>query len=133
LIIGLGASGLTTALVGAATSLPLFLVGAFVAGAATGVFTSPQQAAVADIIGRARGGTAVATFQMMSDLGSIVGSLGVGEIAQHFSFESAFAISGAILVAASIGWLLAPETRDAPPLEHTPARPLGPEAAGELP
>ena len=45
-------------------------------GAATGVFTSPQQAAVADIIGsKARGGTAVATFQMMSDFGSIVGSL----------------------------------------------------------
>lgn len=133
LIIGLGASGLTTAVVGAATSLPVFLVGAFIAGAATGVFTAPQQAAVADIIGKARGGTAVATFQMMSDLGSIAGSLGVGEIAQHLSFEWAFAISGAILVLASIGWLLAPETRDRPPLEHTPPRPLGPEAAGELP
>ena len=35
-----------------------------------GMFTSPQQAAVADIIGsKARGGTAVATFQMMSDFG----------------------------------------------------------------
>ncbi|MBI3691647.1 MAG: MFS transporter, partial [Mycolicibacterium aromaticivorans] len=80
LIVGLGLSGLTTAVVGAATVLPVFLVGAFVAGAATGVFTAPQQAAVADIIGKARGGTAVATFQMMSDLGSIAGSLGVGEI-----------------------------------------------------
>ena len=43
------------------------------------------------------------------------------------------AISGAILVLASVGWMFAPETRDTPPLEHTPARPLGPEAAGELP
>ena len=49
------------------------------AGAATGIFISPQQAAVADIVGsKARGGTAVATFQMMADLGSIVGSLVVG-------------------------------------------------------
>ena len=64
---------------------------------------------------------------------SIAGSFGVGEIAQHLSFEAAFAMSGAILVLASIGWLLAPETRDGPPLEHTPPRPLGPEAAGELP
>ena len=57
------------------------------AGAATGMFISPQQAAVADIIGnKARGGTAVATFQMMADLGSIVGSLAVGQIAEHLSF-----------------------------------------------
>ena len=49
------------------------------AGAASGIFTSPQQAAVADIIGnKVRGGTAVATFQMMADVGAIVGSLAVG-------------------------------------------------------
>ena len=76
LIIGLAVTGVATAVVGLAPSLPLFLGGALVAGAATGVFTSPQQAAVADIIGsKARGGTAVATFQMMSDFGSIIGSL----------------------------------------------------------
>ena len=47
-------------------------------GAASGVFTSPQQAAIADILGStARTGTAVATFQMMVDLGAIVGSLSV--------------------------------------------------------
>ncbi|WP_167104669.1 MFS transporter [Mycobacterium sp. DL592] len=134
LIVGLGLAGVSTAVVGLSSSLPVFLAGAVIAGAATGMFTSPQQAAVADIIGsKARGGTAVATFQMMSDLGSIIGSLGVGLIAQHLSFSWAFAVSGAILVLASIGWAFAPETRDSPPLEHTPARPLGPEAAGELP
>ena len=61
-------------LVGFTSSLPIFLAAAYVTGAATGIFISPQQAAVADIIGsKARGGTAVATFQMMADLGSIVG------------------------------------------------------------
>jgi len=134
LIAGLAVCGVATAVVGLAPSLPLFLGGALVAGAATGMFTSPQQAAVADIIGsKARGGTAVATFQMMSDFGAIVGSYGVGQIAQHLSFGWAFAISGVMLLVASIGWMFAPETRDTPPLEHTPARPLGPEAAGELP
>ena len=65
--------------------------------------------------------------------GAIVGSYGVGQLAQHLSFGWAFAISGVILILASIGWMFAPETRDTEPLEHTPARPLGPEAAGELP
>ena len=120
--------------VGLASSLTLFLAGALVAGAAAGMFTSPQQAAVADIIGsKARGGTAVATYQMMADFGAIVGSLAVGEIAQHLTFGAAFVISGAILLVGAVGWVLAPETRLRPTTEHTPARALGPEVGGELP
>jgi MFS transporter, ACDE family, multidrug resistance protein len=133
LIVGLSVSGVATVAVGLASSLTLFLAGALVAGAAAGMFTSPQQAAVADIIGsKARGGTAVATYQMMADVGAIVGSLAVGEIAQHLTFGAAFVISGAILLVAAIGWVLAPETRPRPS-EHTPARALGPEVGGELP
>ncbi len=133
LIAGLALSGASTAVLGLTHSLPVFLVEAVVAGAASGVYNSPQQAAVADIIGKARGGTAIATFQMMSDFGSIVGSFGVGVLAQQLSFGWSFALSGAILVLAAIGWTFAPETRDRAPAGHTPARPLGPEAAGELP
>jgi MFS transporter, ACDE family, multidrug resistance protein len=132
LLIGLPVSALSTVLVGFTTSLPLFLAAAFITGAATGIFISPQQAAVADIVGsKARGGTAVATFQMMSDFGAIVGSLAVGQIAEHFSYGSAFAISGGILLVAAVAWLFAPETRPRTETEHTAARPLGPEACGE--
>ena len=70
---------------------------------------------------------------MMADFGAIVGSLAVGEIAQHISFGAAFVISGAILLIAAIGWVFAPETRERPPSEPTPVRALGPEAGGELP
>jgi MFS family permease len=134
LIVGLTASGVATVVVGLASSLTLFLAGAVVAGAAAGIFTSPQQAAVADIVGnKSRGGTAVATYQMMADAGAIVGSLAVGEIAQHFSFGAAFVISGVLLVLAAVGWVFAPETRPQPGAEPTPVRPLGPEAGGELP
>jgi MFS transporter, ACDE family, multidrug resistance protein len=133
LIIGLSVSAVATAIVGWASSFSLFLAGAFVAGAAAGIFSSPQQAAVADIIGgKARAGTALATFQMMADLGSIVGSLAVGEIAQHVSFGAAFVVSGGILLGAAAGWVLAPETRRLP-AEPTPVRALGPEVGGELP
>lgn len=133
MIVGLSAAGIATVLVGFTDGLPLFLVAAVFAGFATGMFTSPQQAAVADIIGnKARGGTAVATFQMMADLGSIAGSFLVGLIAQHLSFGSAFVISGVILLVAAAGWVFAPETRVRSP-EHTPMRPLGPEVGGEVP
>jgi MFS family permease len=133
LIVGLAVSGVATMAVGLASSLTLFLAGALVSGAAAGMFTSPQQAAVADIIGgKARGGTAVATYQMMADAGAIFGSLAVGEIAQHVSFGAAFVISGVILLVAAVGWVMAPETRQRPS-EHTPARAIGPEVGGELP
>jgi MFS family permease len=133
LITGLALSGVSTAVLGLATSLPAFLAIAVISGAASGVYASPQQASVADIIGQARGGTAVSTFQMTSDFGSIVGSFGVGVIAQQVSFGWAFAVSGLMLLIAAVGWMFAPETREESPLEHTPVRALGPEAAGELP
>ena len=133
MIAGLALAGISTAILGQAGLVPVFFAEAVLAGAASGVYNSPQQAAVADIIGAARGGTAIATFQMMSDLGSIVGSFGVGVLAQQLSFGWAFGVSGVMLLLASLGWMFAPETRDRSPVEHTPVRALGPEAAGELP
>lgn len=132
LLIGLPVAAAATVLVGFTSSLPLFLVAALITGAATGIFISPQQAAVADIVGsKARGGTAVATFQMMSDFGAILGSLAVGQIAEHLSYGAAFAVSGAILLSAAVAWVFAPETRPKAENAHTAARPLGPEACGE--
>jgi MFS transporter, ACDE family, multidrug resistance protein len=114
LIGGLFACGVATIWLGAASSVPVFLVAACVAGAASGVFASPQQAAIADILGSAaRAGTAVATFLMMADLGAIVGSFAVGQIAEHLGFGWGFAISGVILLAAAAGWVFAPETQSA--------------------
>lgn len=134
LIFGLALAAVSTALVGFTTSLTVFLVAAYIAGAATGIFISPQQAAVADVVGnKSRGGTAVATFQMMADFGSIGGSLLVGLIAQYTSYGWAFLVSGVILAIAAVGWVFAPETRPRPSGEHTQARPLGPEAGGEVP
>lgn len=134
LIFGLTLAAVSTALVGFTSSLPVFLVAAYVSGAATGIFVSPQQAAVADVVGnKSRGGTAVATFQMMADFGSIGGSLLVGLIAQYTSFGWAFLVSGVILGVAALAWVFAPETRPQPLSERTQVRPLGPEAGGEVP
>lgn len=112
LIVGLAMSGVTTIWLGATSSLSLFLVAAFLTGVASGVYGAPQQAVLADIIGnQARAGTAVATFQMTADFGAIVGSVAVGEIAQYLSFGWSFGVSGAVLLVATVSWVLAPETR----------------------
>ncbi|MGI9164563.1 MAG: MFS transporter [Mycobacterium sp.] len=131
LIGGLVFSAASTLALGFSTSLPMFFAEAVIAGAASGVYASPQQAAVADIIGKARGGTAIAMFQMMSDFGSIVGSLGVGMLAEQLSYQWAFALSAAILLIAAVGWIFAPETRDALPAREPTGLPE-PDRAGEL-
>lgn len=112
LIVGLAASGVATVWLGVVSSLPAFMAAACVVGATTGIFMSPMQAAIADILGsEARAGTPVAAVQMMSDLGAIVGSMTVGWVAQHLSYGWDFTISGMVLLIAAVGWVLAPETR----------------------
>ena len=100
---------------GALSSLPAFLVVAFVVGATAGIYLSPMQAAVADILGSdARAGMPVAMVQMTGDLGAIVGSMALGLIAEQMSYAWGFAISGVVLLIAAVGWVVAPETRPAP-------------------
>ena len=102
-------SGVATILASAVTSLPAFLAAAYVTGVAVGVFSSAQRAALADILGsEARAGTAVAMFQMVSDLGAIVCSLVVGQIAEHLTFGWSFAVTGTVLLVAAAGWVMAP-------------------------
>lgn len=115
LIVGLAASGVATVWLGFVSSLPAFMVAAAVSGAATGIFMSPMQAAVADILGsEARAGLPVAAVQMLSDLGAIVGSMTVGWVAERLSFGWGFGVSGLVLLVAAAGWVVAPETRTAP-------------------
>jgi MFS family permease len=112
LIVGLAASGVAIVLLGAVSSLPAFVAVAFVSGATTGIYMSPLQAAVADILGsEARAGTPVAAVQMMADLGAIIGSMTVGWVVEELSFSWDFTISGIVLLIAAVGWVLAPETR----------------------
>jgi MFS family permease len=130
LIVGLTASGVAIVALGAVSSLPAFVAIAFVSGATTGIYMSPMQAAVADILGsEARAGTPVAAVQMMADLGAIIGSMTVGWVVEHLSFRWDFTISGMILLIAAVGWVLAPETR--PMLDAEPG-PLPAQADVEL-
>lgn len=130
LIVGLAASGVATAALGVVSSLPAFMVAAAVSGATTGIFMSPMQAAVADLLGsEARAGMPVAAVQMVSDLGAIVGSVTVGWAAEKLGFGWGFGISGIVLLIAALGWVLAPETRTVIQPEAVPAEADDDEAA----
>lgn len=110
-LVGLAVSAVGTGLLGSISSLPLFLAVALVTGIGSGLVNPPMNAAVADVIGsRARGGTVVAGFQMAADLGTIMGPVLAGAVAEFAGFPAAFALTGAVSVLAFAAWLRAPET-----------------------
>ncbi|WGW11654.1 MFS transporter [Saxibacter everestensis] len=110
---GLLVSGLATIAVGFTGNIVAFLALTLIAGFGSGLLTPAQQASVADVIGqKARGGQVLATFQMVADVGAIVGPIVAGLLAEAFSYGVAFAASGVIMLLAAVGWLFAPDTVD---------------------
>lgn len=113
LVCAVGTTGL-----GLAPDLVWLLVTSFVAGVGSGLFTPAQQAAVGDIIGsRARGGTMLAGFQMSQDLGTVLGPIVVGAIAQRLSYGAGLAVTGSLLAVAALAWFIVPEPMQRASLE----------------
>lgn len=105
LVCAVGTTGL-----GIAPNFGWLLVTSFIAGLGSGMFTPAQQAALADIVGtRARGGPVLAGFQMSADLGTVLGPIAVGAIAQQWSYGAGLAATGTLLAIAALGWLVVPE------------------------
>lgn len=123
---GLAVTAAATGVLGFLTDPILFLAASLVAGMGSGLVNPPINAAVADVIGsRARGGTVLAGFQMVADLGAIVGPIVAGALAEVAGFGAAFAISGAAALLALGFWLRAPETLpsgDVPSAAEDPSR-----------
>lgn len=83
------------------TNLIWYLLGMAVLGVGAAFLGSAPAAVVGDIMGRYRGGAVVAVFQMVSDLGAVVGPLAAGWVADQFGYSQAFSIgvvSGAVLL-----------------------------------
>ncbi len=111
---GLMICGVGTIVMGLTESVALFLITSFVAGLGSGLSNPSQQAAVADVVGsKARGGPVLATFQMTADVGTVIGPVVAGLLAQYLSFSTAFAVTGVIMLVAAVPWFLAGRrTRD---------------------
>ena len=61
-------------------------------------------------MGGRRGGIVVATFQMMSDVGAIVGPLVAGLLVDALDFDWAFAVGSVLCLVAVTFVVLMPET-----------------------
>ncbi|ACU34913.1 MFS transporter [Actinosynnema mirum] len=110
-IAGLAISAAGTLWFGFSTTVPVFLVASFVAGLGAGLLNPPQNAVVADVIGpKGKGGPLLATFQVIADLGAIVGPLLAGLLADNFSYTTAFTVTSGIMVVALLMWITMPET-----------------------
>ncbi|MFC7402652.1 MFS transporter [Citricoccus sp. GCM10030269] len=111
IVIGLLVAAVGTAFIGWMDNPWLFLALCVVAGAGTGMLNSPQQAAVADIVGQDRkAGPVMSTAQMSSDLGAISGPLVAGAVVDMAGFGWAFVLTGGILALGAVSWTFAPET-----------------------
>jgi MFS family permease len=132
-LVGLLVSAGGTVWVGLTSEVAWFLAAAVLAGLGAGLLAPPLQATVADVIGsRGRGGPALATFQMAADTGAVLGPIAAGLLADHLSYTTAFAVTGALCALAILPWLRAPETLPRPePKQHpTPSEAISTELPG---
>jgi DHA1 family multidrug resistance protein-like MFS transporter len=94
----------------------LFFVAMAIQGAAGAFLGSAPAAVIGDIMGGRRGGVVVAAFQMMSDIGAIIGPLVAGVLIDAFDFDWAFAVGAAVtLVAVTLVYRM-PETLNRKPV-----------------
>lgn len=126
-IAGLVVSGAATVWMGFTGDVWTFMIASAIAGMGAGLLNPPQNAVVADVIGaRGKGGPVLAGFQMVTDLGAIIGPMCAGVLADAFGFEASFAITGAALLLSVAFWFVAPETLPTHEDEHT-AEAVAPE------
>jgi MFS family permease len=91
-------------------SVVMAFVLTMVAGWGTGMVAPVIQATVADVLYGGRGGTALSTYQMAQDSGTVVGPVIAGVIADQLGFGGAFLVTAALAAAAGLVWVITRET-----------------------
>jgi MFS transporter, DHA1 family, tetracycline resistance protein len=114
IIAGSAIVALTSSVLGFTGSLAALLVVALFSGVGTGLMNPPVNAAVGDVIaGDSRdvnGGSALAGFQMVGDIGAVIGPVISGLLAGSVGYPAAFSTCTLVAFASFVSWLRAPET-----------------------
>jgi len=109
LLVGCLGSCAGVALLTLPATLPSFLIAMAIFGLGSGLLDVAPGAMLGDVLG-GRGGTEVATYQMAGDLGSLLGPLIAGLLADQVGFEASFGVTAAVLLIAAVAASRAPET-----------------------
>lgn len=122
IVLGLAAGVAAFVLLPAARNVTGLLLAMLLLGVAGAADSVAPGAVLGDVVGK-RGGTVVAFYQMSRDLGTVLGPVAAGWLADRYGYEATMLVSAAILLLAVPGVLAAPET-----LVRAPAPPPVPAA-----
>ncbi len=88
-------------------------VGIVALGGIGSAFLVPgQQAVVADILGtKARGGQVLATYQMSTDFGAVLGPILAGLLIDAFGFDWGLVAGATVFLIAAVIWMFTPDTK----------------------
>ncbi|MCA0379362.1 MAG: MFS transporter [Actinobacteria bacterium] len=111
LILGLAILATSYAAMGFAPSLWALAAIMLVAGAGSALANPGQQAVLADVLAKRRGGGPVAAYSMSSDLGGVLGPAIAGLVVDAAGFGPAFALTAVLLAAAAGVWSLSRDSR----------------------
>jgi MFS family permease len=99
---------------GFATTLTGLVAAALLSGVGTGLMSPAVNASVGDLLTTrdhdADGGPVLAGFQLVGDLGSVVGPVVAALVVERSGYAAGFATVSVIATASLIAWLRAPET-----------------------
>ena len=110
--VGLSLVTVSLLLLAAADSRPAYFVAIAVLGPGSGMLSVAPAAIVGDVV-QGRAGKAIAAYQMAGDLGSFIGPLIAGALAQAVSYQAAFVVTAGVCGLALLAQIGAPETRTA--------------------
>ncbi len=111
LVVGLSILAVAYAAVGIAPSLWVLGAIMLIAGAGSALANPGQQAVLADVLAKRRGGGPVAAYSMASDLGGVLGPALAGLVVDLAGFSWAFVLTAVLLAAAAGVWSLSRDSR----------------------
>lgn len=111
LVVGLSILAVAYAAMGIAPSLWVLGAIMLVAGAGSALANPGQQAVLADVLAKRRGGGPVAAYSMASDLGGVLGPALAGLVVDLAGFSWAFVVTAVLLAAAAGVWSLSRDSR----------------------
>lgn len=107
---GLVTSAAALGLIGVSTQIWQLMALCLVGGIGSGLITPAQQSVLADVMGGRPGGSVLAAYQMVGDIGAVIGPIVAGLLVDHSGYGLALGVAASVVVLTVPLWWRAPET-----------------------